>query len=42
VNREGDLSVAIDGLKEEAERLEKEFKDAFPDVCPLCGSEVEK
>jgi hypothetical protein len=42
VDREGGLSVAIERSKEEAERLEKEFKDAFPDVCPLCLQTVER
>ena len=29
-------------IKKKLKRLQKEFKENFPDVCPLCGQEVKK
>ena len=31
---------ALDASEEYVSELEKEFDDAFPDICPLCGTEV--
>ena len=37
-----ETTAEVEQTKKKLKRLRKEFKENFPDVCPLCGQEVKK